>query len=165
MITPRPVQNYLADCIARQLPPEKQPAARQALAELAVNPLLVEAALLQIEESATAAAKTAAAGQSQAIAELNKSLLTLEKRLSDKPADAVTPQALRVELAGLGAMVESGRDELRRLEDKVDTLAPYQLWKVYVIAGAALMLGAVVSWNIQPIYKRWQWEQSHREGR
>lgn len=85
--------------------------------------------------------------------------------MCDKPADALTPQALRAELAGIGAMVEANRDEMRKLEDKVDTLAPYQMWKLYVIAGAALMLGSVASWNVRPIYKQWVWEQQQKEGR
>lgn len=165
MITPKPQQNYLADCIAKQLPPEHQPAARQALAEKAFSPLILEAAMKQVEESAVMAAKAAAAGNVQAIAELNKSVVSLEKRLSDKPADALTPQTLRGELSGIGAVVEASRDEMRRLEDKVDTLAPYQLWKVYVIAGLALLVGAITSWHVRPIYKQWQWEQQQREGR
>lgn len=165
MITPRPAQNYIADCIARQLAPEQQPAARQALAKKAFSPLLIEAVGRQIEESSISAAKAAAAAQSQAVAELNKSIASVEKRLSDRPADALTPQVLRAELEAIGAMVETNRNEMRRLEDKVDTLAPYQLWKVYVIAGVALLIGAVASWNVRPAYKQWQWEQQQREGR
>lgn len=165
MINSRTPQNYLADCVSKQLPPELQPAARQALAEQAYSPLLVEAVAKQIEESAVAAAKAGATGNAQALAELSASVRTMEKRLSEKDSGDTAKDKVLANITDVASQIDDVRNTMRTLEDKVDTLVPYQIWKVAVFAGLACIIGAVASWNIRPIYKQWVWEQQQKEGR
>ena len=156
--------NYWAGVVSR-LSPELQPAARQALADKQINPVILEAVAKQIEDTAVTAAKTGSTGNAQAIAELTGAVRSLEKRFGEKGAGDASNDKTWDGIDEVNKNLENTRRDLRTLEDKVDTLVPYQLWKVAVVASLAFVIGAVASWNIRPAYKRWQWEQQQREGR
>lgn len=165
MITSRPVQNFLADCVSKQLPPQLQPAARKALDDNQLTPLILEAVAKQIEESAVAAAKVGANGSAQNITDLTVAVRAIEKRIVEKDSGEKVSDKIPAAIGDVAEQVDDVRNSLRTLEDKVDTLAPYQIWKVAVVACVALALGAVASWNIRPVYKKWQWEQQQKGGR
>lgn len=165
MIQNRAFQNYLADCVAKYLSPEHQPAARKAIEDKQLTPLVLEAVAKQIEDSAVAAAKSGASGNTQNIAELTAALRAVEKRIVENTSGEKTPDKIPAAIAEVGTQVDDVRNNLRTLEDKVDSLVPYQLWKVAVLAGLAFIIGAIASWNVRPVYKQWQWEQEQKEGR
>lgn len=165
MINSRTVQNYLADCVSKQISPELQPAARQALADKQLTPLIFEAAMKQLTEDSISAAKSGVASDAKLIAEIFTILRALEKRISEKDSGEKVSDKIPAAIGDVAEQVDDVRNSLRTLEDKVDTLVPYQLWKVAFVSCVALALGAVASWNIRPIYKQWQWEQQQKEGR
>ena len=165
MITSKTTQNYLADCVSKHIPPELQSAARQAIADKQVTPLVIEAVAKQLEESAMAASKAGAVWNTQSLAELSSVVRAMEKRLGEKDSGDTAKEKTLASITDVASQVDDVRNTMRTLEDKVDTLVPYQIWKVMVFAGLACVIGAVVSWNIRPVYKQWQWEQQQQEGR
>lgn len=153
------VQEVLEGAVSR-CEPETQQALRDDIKAGRMSPRMAAAfAAYLADEFAAAKSKPAAdAGVAAKLDALTAAVRGVEQRLreNDAKVDAVrTPANDRS--AGL---LQELRNDMRSVEDKVDTLRPYQKWKIICLASVVLVAGCASGWYGRIAYRQWEYNRS-----